>query len=363
MDIVSYKCPHCGGELKFDPGSGDFTCDWCRSKFTQEELLKMYPGDQEGEPGGGSADAQTSSQGESSQDGEGKIYSCPSCGAQIMTDATTAATFCYYCHNPALIPGRLTGGEKPDCIIPFEVTKDNALQIFEQWIRSKKYIPDAFYSKDQMEKVTGVYFPFMLYTCRIGGHIDAQGTKVVRRREGDFEVTERSTYRVRRDGDMEVKNITRNALKKANKKLVEGVVPFDMDKVKPFNMSYLSGFQAETRDLGADDFRDEVEQEVRDYAVTKLEESTAGYTDLTVTQDNTTLEDATWKYAMMPVWTLTYKDPASGEIYYFSVNGQTGKPIGELPVNAGKLKKAALTAAGVTAAVVFAALTALWYFL
>ena len=120
MDIVSYKCPNCGGELKYDPASGGFACEWCRSKYTQEELLKLYPDQGQEENQAQSSQAQA----QSGQDDEGgKIYNCPSCGAQIMTDSTTAATFCYYCHNPALIPGRMTGDDRPDYILPFEVTK------------------------------------------------------------------------------------------------------------------------------------------------------------------------------------------------------------------------------------------------
>ncbi len=37
------------------------------------------------------------------------VYICPSCGAEVVTDATTAATFCYYCHNPVVLSEKLTG--------------------------------------------------------------------------------------------------------------------------------------------------------------------------------------------------------------------------------------------------------------
>ena len=52
-----------------------------------------------------------------------------------------------------------------------------------------------------------------------------------------------------RAGQLDVKNVTRNALKKNNSALVEGVLPFDMEKLQPFDMGYLSGFQAEKRDM------------------------------------------------------------------------------------------------------------------
>ena len=43
-----------------------------------------------------------------------------------------------------------------------------------------------------------------------------------------------------------------------------------------------------------------------------------------------------FQYALMPIWTLTYK-ARDGKIYYFSINGQTGKTCGELPVDQNKL--------------------------
>ena len=49
------------------------------------------------------------------------------------------------------------------------------------------------------------------------------------------------------------------------------------------------------------------------------------------------LEKPSWKYTLLPVWTLTYKDKRNGRIYYFACNGQSGKICGELPVDRGRL--------------------------
>ena len=35
-----------------------------------------------------------------------------------------------------------------------------------------------------------------------------------------------------------------------------------------------------------------------------------------------------WSYALLPVWTVTYKGK-DGKIYYYSMNGQTGKVFGD----------------------------------
>ena len=37
MEVITYKCPNCGGDLTFDPASGKYKCEYCLSSFTQEE--------------------------------------------------------------------------------------------------------------------------------------------------------------------------------------------------------------------------------------------------------------------------------------------------------------------------------------
>lgn len=332
MDVIQYKCPNCGGDLKFDPASGKYTCEYCRGIFEQVELDKQTVEKRQAgvrtEPAFATDDASIE---------DAKVYTCPSCGATIVTDSTTAATFCYYCHNPVVLSGRLEGKFKPDYVVPFKISKEKALEIFENWIKKKKYVPNAFYSKEQIDKFTGVYFPYLLYTCNIDGQIDADAVKTRMYREGMFDCTERSVYHVVRSGSMEVKHVLRNALKKANSVLAEGVLPFTVDEgeLKPFNMSYLSGFFAEKRDIEASEIEDDIRNEVREYAVEKLRDSVAEYSDINITSNNTKLVNEKWHYALMPIWSLTYND--NGKIYYFSVNGQTGKTIGELPIDKGKL--------------------------
>ena len=40
MEVITYKCPNCGGDLTFDPASGKYKCEYCLSSFTQEEAEK-----------------------------------------------------------------------------------------------------------------------------------------------------------------------------------------------------------------------------------------------------------------------------------------------------------------------------------
>lgn len=363
---ITYKCPNCGGGLTFDPKKQKYACEFCLSEFTQEQLEAIKPdaasdqnvsseeaqtGFAAGEtqaidkgffsaagaaptPGNTAGQAATSS---GSPAGQAVLYTCPSCGAQIVTDVTTAATYCYYCHNPVILSGKLSGEYHPDYVIPFAIDKEKAVTIFNSWMKKKRYVPKAFYSEDQIEKLSGVYFPYLMYSCKVDGRLDASANRLRVWVAGNYQYTETQTYDVGRKGTMDISHVTRNALKKANRQLVEGVLPYDMKGLQPFSMGYLSGFVAERRDMEANEFSDEVKNEVRQFAEDSLKSSIGTYDRVSVKQSDTRFDNERWEYALLPVWALTYKDPKKEEIYYFTVNGQTGKVCGKLPVDKGRL--------------------------
>lgn len=338
MAVISLKCPNCDGELIFDPSTKKYKCEYCTSLFTQEELDAMNQMGTEEEqaektPAKGQQ-KETAEQEESVQ--EAAVYQCPNCGAEIVTDATTAASFCYYCHNPVVLGGRLSGEYLPDRIIPFSVTKEAALKGFEGYIGKKKFVPRAFFSKKQVESMSGVYFPYWMYDTQMKGSMQAEGRNVRVWRTGDTEYTETKHYRVEREGKIKLENLTENALQKANYKLAQGMMPYDFSKLEPFQMGYLSGFLAERRDVEKEQVAPKMKQEMEEDAKRLFRETISGYNSVTVNSSSFQPQKEKWSYVLLPVWTLTYK-ARNGKIYYYSMNGQTGRVYGELPVDHKKL--------------------------
>ena len=158
---------------------------------------------------------------------------------------------------------------------------------------------------------------------------------------------------------MEVDHVARNALSKANRKLVEGVMPFDMEKMQPFQMEYLSGFLAEKRDMEQDRFVAALEEEIRQFAESSIREGLSRYDSVQIRSKDMRIGNPKWNYALMPVWTLTYRDKRTDKVYYFACNGQTGKVCGELPVDSGRLARLFLS----VFAPLFAVLLVVGYFL
>lgn len=342
MATISFKCPNCGGELLFDPPSQKYKCPYCASDFTQEQMDSLAadgtaqaqeeaPQDTYGQEEQAPSDAP-----EQPGDGQGGvIYHCPSCGSEIVTDETTAATFCYYCHNPVVLSGRLEGSYLPDRIIPFQYGKDQAKAAFSDFIRSKKFVPASFYDGDQMDKLTGVYYPYWVYDTTVRGSLQARGNTVRKWVSGNEEISEISTYEVVRGGAATLRNMTANALRKSNRQLVENVQPYELSSAKPFNMSYLSGFVAEKRDMETEEFAPAFRRQSEDYTRNMMLQTAGGYTGLTVQNAHFSPESEHWSYMLLPVWVLTYSQ--NGQLYYFAMNGQTGRICGKLPVDKKKL--------------------------
>ncbi len=339
MGVISYKCPNCGGELVFDPAGQNYKCEYCGSVISQEEFQAMERQAGRGtEHAGadrhrGTPSGTETSRGTERADAEtAVVYHCPSCGAEIVTDSTTAASFCYYCHSPVVLSGRLSGKYLPDFVVPFSIDREQAERKFLDFVHSKKFIPKSFFSRQQLEKFSGVYFPYWVYECSMNGRMQAQGTNLRIWRSGDLEYTETKYYRIIREGEMECRNISKNALQKANQTLAQGVLPFDMRWKKEFQMGYLSGFFAEKRDVEQESLKEEIAKEVRQYGRQMLRDTISGYSGVSVENCDLRTLSEHWSYVLLPVWTMTCRG-RNGKLYYFSMNGQNGAVYGELPVD------------------------------
>lgn len=351
MSIVSYKCPSCGGGLKFKPGKG-FKCEYCLSVFTQEQLDEFYKNaaPEESEQPSPAAEAKPAKNA-SDADGEAYVYSCPSCGAQVITDSTTAATNCHYCHNPIVLSDKLSGSFKPDTVIPFNVTKEQAAESFKQLCAGKFFLPKDFYSEKQIENLYGVYYPYWVVDSQVDASLTATGEKDRSIRVGDDRHTATTHFEVRRDGRITLNDITNAATDKEDSAILQYILPFDVNKAEDFSMTYLSGFRAEKRSLEKSDLSGKVEETKREYSRRLLENDIGSYDRLIGKNLSMRTISDSWSYALLPVWIITYK--YLDETFIYGVNGQTGKSFGRLPVDKKKLTLFSVIAAVAGALIAF----------
>ncbi len=344
-EIVEYKCPNCYANLKFNPQNQAFTCDFCASVFTQEEMQKIAAeqAQQENE-----RPKEEIEKDEAFENGA-NVYICESCGAEVMADDNTAATFCYYCHNPVILKGRVDGKFRPNSVLPFQVTRERALNVFKEWCGKHWFLPSDFTYSAQQQKIVGLYVPFWVADCTLDADMHAIGKKVRTWTHGDHEYTETSEFSVTRRASVKMRGIPADGAANIDDDLMEACEPFDYRLAQPFSMQYLSGFMADKYDVDRAGVFKRVKQRAVDGTDQLMRNTMVGYSSVAVTRSDIHVQQTDWKYMLLPVWFLTYK--YNDKVYEFAINGQSEKFAGEAPLCKWKQLLFSLAVALVTAGV------------
>lgn len=335
--ITEYKCPACTGPLHFVGESGKLECDYCGANYDVSEIEALYAdkdavADKAASSGDEPAWDTSGMSGEWGADAEGlRIYNCPSCGAELITDETTAATSCPYCGNNTIVPGQFGGALKPDYIIPFKLDKEAAKQALKKHYRGKFFLPRAFSSQSHLEELKGLYVPFWLFDASADADCSFRATRSHTHDEGDYRVTTTKHFDVRRAGSMAFERIPADGSKKMPDDYMDSIEPFDYGELKPFSTAYLPGYLADKYDVSAEDNMERADKRCHNSAIEVMRKDVVGYESVVPTGSSVRLARGKVHYALMPVWSLRTK--WQGEDYMFMMNGQTGKLVGDLPVS------------------------------
>ncbi len=332
MSVLSYKCPNCGADLHFDPETQSLKCDHCLGNFSENELETITSDDNYTTPGEEYIEDASSNSYDSE---EVNMYTCPSCGAQVITDSLTSATICCYCHNPVVLTKQLSDEFKPSKVIPFKKDKENALTTFKNWSSRKYFLPPDFASPSQLEKITGIYVPYWLVDCNTSGFLSSTGTNITRWTSGGYSYKKTDTYSISRGASMYFTYLPHDASKKADDKVMDSIGPFNFEEIEDFNYSYLTGFMAEKYDVSKEEVYPDIKELAKRSVLAELESSISGYDSYTVDASNVQIHDSKFHYSLLPVWILTYI--YKGKTYLYAMNGQTGKTFGSLPLCMRKL--------------------------
>ena len=144
---ISYKCPNCGAELFWSADKNCWACEYCDGQFTLKDLE---------EAGGDAKKAEELNKDnvekheevdkdEYSMSNDGTVgndlvkYTCSHCGAEIITDRSTAATVCVYCGNAVIMGEQIIDNFSPDYVIPFKVPKTQVMDAFQKFSKKASY--------------------------------------------------------------------------------------------------------------------------------------------------------------------------------------------------------------------------------
>lgn len=329
--LLEYKCPSCGGALHFDSDAQKLQCPYCDTEFDAQSLKTLdevldAPGEDQMQ-----WEQTASAQWDEAEQEELYTFVCQSCGGEIVGDANTAATTCPYCDNPVVMAGRLSGCLKPDLVIPFKLNKEDAIAGLAKHLKGKPLLPKVFKSENRLQEIKGIYVPFWLFDARAEGNVSCHGTRTRHWSDSDYHYTETRHYRVRRAGQMCFAGVPADGSTKMADDLMESIEPYDLSEAVDFQTAYLAGYLADKYDISAEDSIPRVNDRIKNSTEHTLKSTAPGYDTLVTEHCTVHLHDTKTSYALYPVWILNtrYKD----QLYTFAMNGQTGKFVGNLPVN------------------------------
>ena len=251
------------------------------------------------------------------------------------------STFCAYCGQPTVVFDRVARMKKPQFIIPFSVTKEQAVLFLRQKVSSATYVPDEV-KNFSIDKVVGIYIPYWLYDME---YSDAQ---YIKGKVGSGKNSREYYYY--RAADTFFRNVTLDASRQLNDESSRRLEPYQTEQLIPFETSYLSGFYSDRYDVSPEILRSQAVKRAAerfDDALLKGVVAEEHLSSINTIKKNPRHNVTDVKYAFLPAWFLSFRH--KNKTYTMMVNGQTGKVVGGLPSNMNKLKiKIAVIAALLT---------------
>lgn len=331
--LLEYKCPACGGKLEFDSASQQLKCPYCD---TQVDISAMQQDETPNRPES-SMEWETSA-GQDWESGETdgmNVYVCKSCGGEVVGEETTGATECPFCGNPVVMAGAFSGALKPDLVIPFKLDKRAAKEALNKHLKGKLLLPKAFKDQNHIDEIKGLYVPFWLFDAGVNARIGYKATRVRSWSDSNYHYTETSYFDVHRGGSIAFDAVPVDGSTKMDDTLMESIEPYDLGQAVPFQSAYLSGYLADKYDVTEAESVARANERIQSSTEDAFRQTVTGYASVTTEYSSIQLYNGKARYALYPVWILNTN--WHGKRFTFAMNGQTGKFVGDLPMDKGRL--------------------------
>ena len=356
--LQEFKCPCCDGAIEFDSTAQKMKCPYCDTEFEMEDLRKYDEALQSQPEDNMQWDAAAGQQWQPGETEGMRIYICNSCGGQIVGDETLGATECPFCGNPVVMTGQFAGDLKPDLVIPFKKDKKAAIEALKRHYGGKKLLPKVFKDENRIKEIKGIYVPFWLFNADADGFVRYKASHTRIWSDSNYNYTETSFYNVIRGGNLGFENVPVDGTTKMDDTLMESIEPYNVSEAVDFQTAYLAGYLADKYDVDAEESVQRANERIKRTTEDAFRDTVIGYNTVLPLSTNIRLRNGTAKYALYPVWLLN--TVWNGKKYTFAMNGQTGKFVGDLPMDKGLYRKWLFGIAGIVSAAVFALTYLMW---
>lgn len=302
---MNFQCKNCGASMVFSPERQRIFCPYCEGVDCEE------------------------------QKGNDSLTVCPSCGGELETGKFTSATQCPFCGSNIIFDKRVSDEYRPKKVIPFKLSKKDAVSALEEEFSDRIFTPSSFLSEKTLVDMKGYYVPFFMYDYHVNSRYVGDATKTFEWREGNYDCTETSYYKIYRELKVDYEDVPVDASISMNDDTMDMLEPFDYRLLTDFDPRVLSGFLSEIYNMDENELAERAEQKVSKSACTIMRESMSEYTLANPEVNTVNMTRKETEFALLPVWKYTYV--YGKKFYVFYVNGQSGKIIGKTPISKKKV--------------------------
>ncbi len=347
-ELKEYKCPSCTGVMNFDSSLQKMKCSYCDTVMSIEEYQEAIkvsatiPADESKAEGNSLGErpegveqetnwvSDTQKWGEDESSGM-KVLSCQSCGGEIVASHTDITSVCPFCSNNVLITSQFAGDLKPDYCIPFKLNKEDAIRAYKKHLEGKSFLPRIFKEQAHIEEIKGIYVPFWIFDTNVYADLIYNASETRVWRSGDVEYTERKNYEIKRNGRIRFEHIPTDASRLMDDALMDSIEPYNFSEAVAFEPAYMAGYLANRYDVPVEECMARAKDRV-DYCTRESFRNTVtGFANPILSKSHINIESVKYSYVLYPVWLLNTK--WEGNIYTFAMNAQSGKLVGDLPLD------------------------------
>ena len=336
-EVRKFPCKQCGAGLAFSPGQSVLECPYCGHR---EEIPVTPQAIQE-------YDLESALLNLPHTEGWGterRALHCENCGATTTFGEGQIAGECAFCGSGKVVERSSAANLiRPESLIPFAIKREQAVALFRKWIGSLWFRPNDLKHAGQLAKISGAYLPFWTYDAFTAAHwtadagyyyyvseqyteTDSEGRSVTRTRQVQRTRWEPASGYRQDFFDDELICASRGL----PPDLIQGVCPYELGQVAPYDTAFLSGFTAEEYQIDLKEgwgmAKDRIQGKVYSLCAGDVPGDT--HRNLHV---NTAFSQMTYKHLLLPVWVAAYL--YNNKSYRFLVNGQTGRTTGEAPLS------------------------------
>lgn len=338
--MIDIQCKSCGGELAFDPDSGELKCKQCASivDIPEENAVATKK------------PFTDTSEIEKSQE-EYTQYSCSTCGRKHIVPSNQEVLYCPSCGDASSLTKAVSVEYLPDGIIPFKLNKEKALNSFKDWIKRRKFAPNNLKKLAKTQSLSGVYLPVYNYDFDCFTHYSGVGIREHRDSDGRTHTSRHPFNSSRTD---RFNNYVDSANSSIQSPTLREIANFDYNQTYVYRSEFLYGWIGSDIDITLQQSCARVRQSSAQEIKSNIKRS-LNYDRIENFVCNTTFSNIKYNYLYVPIWLNSYK--YKDKIYNCYINGITGKVSGKAPKSFWKIFFTVIGIAALIGGIVYLAAT------